>query len=201
MAEATTDRRVRRTRELLLRALEELILERGYESVTVQNILDRADVGRSTFYAHFRDKDDLLISGFERLHEIGIEPADSEASTPAQELAQVSRHMFFHAQEARRLFKAMLGKQSGDFVLRMAQARFSEVYRGVLGKIQPDPSALTVDLDATVQYLASTLLSMLVWWLDTESQYSAEQMYEMFRTLTFPGLAAALGLEPEELAG
>ncbi|KAF0845629.1 TetR/AcrR family transcriptional regulator [Nocardia caishijiensis] len=56
-----TDRRVRRTRDALHRALIELMIERGYERVTVSDIIERADVGRSTFYAHYRDKDDLLL--------------------------------------------------------------------------------------------------------------------------------------------
>src|SRR5215471_19459582 len=62
--EKTPDRRVQRTRRLLHKALMSCILEKKYESITVQEILDRADVGRSTFYTHFRDKDELLVSGF-----------------------------------------------------------------------------------------------------------------------------------------
>src|SRR5689334_24059575 len=61
------DRRVRRTRRLLREALLALVAEKGYDRVTVQDVLDRADVGRATFYAHFRDKDDLLVSGFDEL--------------------------------------------------------------------------------------------------------------------------------------
>ena len=57
---ARPDRRVARSRRALKEALTDLILERGYEAVTVQDVIDRADVGRSTFYAHFLDKDDLL---------------------------------------------------------------------------------------------------------------------------------------------
>src|SRR6202012_5392571 len=63
MAQETMDRRVRRTRDLLHRALLDLIAEKGYPHITVQDILDRADVGRSTFYTHYRDKEDLLRSG------------------------------------------------------------------------------------------------------------------------------------------
>ena len=62
-----TDRRVHRTRRLLHKALMSLILEKKYEFITVQEVLDRADVGRSTFYMHFQDKDDLLFSGFQYL--------------------------------------------------------------------------------------------------------------------------------------
>src|SRR3954469_23951916 len=69
VVETQQDRRVRRTRRLLREALLALVLEKGYEAVTVQDVLDRADVGRATFYAHFRDKDDLLISGADELRE------------------------------------------------------------------------------------------------------------------------------------
>ncbi len=65
MGEDKEDRRVARTRQLLRDALVSLILERGYDEVTVQDVLDRANLGRSTFYAHYRNKDDLLFSGFE----------------------------------------------------------------------------------------------------------------------------------------
>ena len=67
MKEKKEDRRVGRTRRLMHEALMALIVEKGYETVTVQDILDRADVGRSTFYAHYRDKDELLLSSFEHL--------------------------------------------------------------------------------------------------------------------------------------
>ena len=61
------DRRIRRTQKSLHEALISLVLEKNYDSITVQEILDRADVGRSTFYAHFDGKDELLISGTHEL--------------------------------------------------------------------------------------------------------------------------------------
>ena len=65
MTKKPPDRRVQRTRRLLHKALMTEVLDKKYESITVQEILDRADVGRSTFYTHFHDKDELLVSGFE----------------------------------------------------------------------------------------------------------------------------------------
>ena len=65
MATKMEDRRVQRTRALLLSALLDLIVEQGYEEITVQDIVDRANVGRSTFYAHFLDKRELLLTGEE----------------------------------------------------------------------------------------------------------------------------------------
>src|SRR5262245_23633686 len=64
MRNTKADRRSRRTRQLVHTALIELMLERRYDEITVQDIIDRANVGRSTFYAHYLDKEDLLVSGF-----------------------------------------------------------------------------------------------------------------------------------------
>src|SRR5690349_22765699 len=62
-------RQVQRTRQHLEEACIALILEKGYEAVTIQDILDRANVGRSTFYVHYRDKEDLLMSRFQALQQ------------------------------------------------------------------------------------------------------------------------------------
>ncbi len=70
MKTGQTDRRVQRTQALLQDALLALIEEKGYAAITVQDILDRANLGRSTFYMHYRDKDDLLVSGFEQLKDL-----------------------------------------------------------------------------------------------------------------------------------
>lgn len=64
-----SDRRVRRTRKLLHSAFLELVIEKGYDKITIQDILDRADVGRSTFYVHFRDKEALLTASFDNMRD------------------------------------------------------------------------------------------------------------------------------------
>src|SRR5262245_65473884 len=69
VAGAREDRRVRRTRRLLGEGLLELVAEKGYDRVTVQDVIGRADLSRATFYAHFRDKDALLGSGLDDLEE------------------------------------------------------------------------------------------------------------------------------------
>src|SRR5262245_65774233 len=85
MSSTATDRRVRRTRELLRVALLELIQEQGYDRITVQDILDRADIGRSTFYAYYRDKDDLLRAGFKDIRAaLAAERAAAEVGAGGQ---------------------------------------------------------------------------------------------------------------------
>lgn len=99
----------------LHKALMSLILERKYESITVQEILDRADVGRSTFYMHFQDKDELLFSGFHYLEEFLESAQGVSTSVPGKSYERIigfSLPMFEHAQEYRRVNRALLGSNA-----------------------------------------------------------------------------------------
>jgi AcrR family transcriptional regulator len=103
------DPRIQRTQQLLRAALMSLIQEKGYESLSVQNIIDRARVGRATFYAHFDSKDDLLASGIQELRE-SLREGQRRAlasATADERLLAFSRELFVHADEHRTVFRAM----------------------------------------------------------------------------------------------
>src|SRR5260370_13562381 len=82
MAKKPIDRRVARTRAMLQKAHISLILEKGYEAVTVEDICDAANVGRSTFYAHYTGKDDLRRSGLENLRRLLVDRQKHALATP-----------------------------------------------------------------------------------------------------------------------
>lgn len=180
---ALPDRRIQRTRQLLLGSLIELISEKGYEAITVQDIIDRANVGRSTFYSHFQDKEHLLLSGSEKMAELFDDfraPASSEDKNWSFSLA-----LFRHVEEQRKAFKALLGKHVRNVMVDRIQgnltvtigAHFQTIFQKVK---QPVPR------DVFVQYLVSSFLGLLIWWLDNDISYSAEQMNEFYRKLTEP---------------
>src|SRR4026209_3057140 len=104
------DRRVAKTRKALKEALTDLILEKGYESVTVQDVIDRADVGRSTFYTHFLDKDDLLMA---ILADLEMPAPDSASWTPDDPAFGWTLELFRHFGSGKRLVKAVASSQSG----------------------------------------------------------------------------------------
>ncbi|MFC9893341.1 TetR/AcrR family transcriptional regulator [Nocardia sp. NPDC127579] len=188
----TADRRVRRTRQQLHQALVELMIERGYDRITVRDILERADVGRSTFYAHFRDKDDLLVvSSTEFLRSAldapepgaapqGWSPPDSEPLAPMYTL-------FSLAAEYSDVYRAWLGRKSSGEMLR--------AYQAVLGKILTERLADRLDLDedelaATVTFLSWGVVGLLGGIAQADPPTHPRVAYRRLNQLAGPGLRA-----------
>lgn len=189
------DRRVRRTRGLLQDALRTLIAEKGYDKVTVQDILDRADVGRATFYAHFRDKDDLMLSRFEetrgslREHLAGFLRA---SGGPTLDLA---RALFEHAEEHRSEYRTLVGSRSGSAILALVHRDLTKVVREHFAEaVAGHRLAPAVPVDVVANYVVSGFVALLTQWLDNPRARTAEQMAQMFQRMTLPAVAAALGM-------
>jgi len=178
------DRRVRRTHRELRDALVALILERGWDEVTVQDVCARADIGRSTFYVHFADKEELLLSGFDELH----------ASLDALRAGGKGRFAFVealldHAQDNLRLFRAVVGKKSGQHILR----RFRDV---VVRLVEADLENLKVNeaqRAVVALYVGGGFLELMTAWLDRPSSSDPETLASTFRRLT-NGVFSAVGI-------
>ncbi len=195
------DRRVLRTRRLLRDALVTLILEKRYDKITVQDIIDRADVGRSTFYAHFQDKEDLLISGFTDVtDELGQHIEDAHHTQEGEKHVAHSLVFFQHAQKNHRLYKAMLDGGGGDLLLALGQEHIQLNVQTHLNELFPDGREPIVPIPVISSYLAGALLSVLVWWLNEGRPYSPEQVNKMFQTLTMSGVTAVFDDSPNELS-
>ena len=117
MANLKNDRRSQRTQRMLHEALMSLMQEKRYDDITVQDILDRADIGRSTFYAHYRDKEDLMTSGLMHLMEIFSQMV-AEPSTQGQQRLLPTRELFEHVQENQNLFRGMVRGRGSGIVFR-----------------------------------------------------------------------------------
>jgi AcrR family transcriptional regulator len=191
MDSAPTDRRVRRTRELLRRALLSLIQEKGYDRVTVQDILEQADVGRSTFYAHYRDKDDLLRAGFEDIRAALAaerDAAETQAASRA-EFLQPMLAVFRHVGAHRHFWGALSRKGGADLVTRILRESVSDLVREHLRSRFPDATATRTQLEAAIQFVAGACMGLVIWWLEDDAvPYSAEEIHSIFRRLTTQGV-------------
>jgi AcrR family transcriptional regulator len=192
MSQPGTDRRVRRTRELLHRALLDLIAEKGYPQITVQDILDRADVGRSTFYAHYRDKDDLLRSGmadFNAAAAAGIERGGGSLTGPLAPLLVMFRHVEGH----RHMWQPLARHGGLDLGLRIMRESAADLLRSHLPAEFPGwrggPGDAT-RLEAAVQFTTGALVGLITWWVSGDIGYTADEAHAIFCRLTVPGLRA-----------
>jgi AcrR family transcriptional regulator len=191
---AGKDRRIERTQQLLRGALFSLIEEKGFEALSVQQIIDRANVGRATFYAHFDNKDALLLSGFDDLLELlRKRQRQALASSRRQDenLLAFSHDVFAHAEAHRAFFRVMAGKRSGAAVKQQLHHVLVMVIREELKtSVAVTRSAAS---DALVQFLAGALFGVLTWWLEARSRMSVEEIDGLFRQLAIPALKAARG--------
>jgi AcrR family transcriptional regulator len=194
------DRRVRRTRRLLREALLALIAEGSYDRVSVQDILDRADLARATFYAHFQDKDDLLLSGWRELEETLREAMAAHVASAQEDTAAnigTARALFEHVAEHRVLYRGLVGSRAGPLVLKRVRERFTALIREHLQDMIANRHCVpSVPVEATAEFVVGALLGILTWWLENDAPYSAQEIAEMVIHLTAPALEAGLGLRP-----
>lgn len=196
------DRRARRSRRLLKEALFALILEKGYDAVKVEDITERADLGRTTFYLHYRDKEELLLESIDGIAEdllARLRPPQWHAGESGASgfVLDAILIIFRHAHENAQLYQIILrgegaGRVSGrlhSIISGRATALIHE--RIAVGGLPVDPQ---VPLDVYANYFAGALLALVTWWLEAGMPYPPEEMAGMFNTLFFAGGRAALGV-------
>lgn len=192
------DRRVRRTRRHLRDALIQLILEQGYDSITIQELTDTADLSRATFYLHYKDKDELLAISLEEMFDellgsvkelmLRGKPEIEDSNTP-------SLPVFQHVAEYADLYRSLLGDQGVSSVINRTLtyiARIAEEqYRILIGDGNEDD--LLIPIEVASRHLAGALFAMVSWWLENDMPHTPEEMAQMFHRLTVPSILSAIG--------
>jgi AcrR family transcriptional regulator len=191
MNSKSADRRINRTRKLLQEALVSLILEKGYEKVTVQNVIDYANVGRSTFYAHFQDMDDLLLSQFDGLRKQFDQHIKSRP-VPATNPWELTLLMFQHAHDQRLLYKALIGERGGNVMLAHINEYFSRLIQEHLRLQLSVRNNEEIPSELLAYYIVNSFIALLTRWLDNDLPYSAERMNDIFRELMEHGVESVL---------
>ena len=157
------DRRIQKSKKYLSDAFIALILEKGYEAVTVQEIIDRANVGRSTFYAHFESKEQLLFSLLGTMNEKSKDGIDFEM-------------LFNHCADNFQIAKAMLGTKGGDLIIGHIRDVMSLKIAKDLKRDSSKSKSEQLKIYFTSEALSAALVSYLTNWLDEDMPYSSEEM-------------------------
>ena len=204
------DRRVRRTRRALRKALSDLMEEKGYDQVTIEELTERADIGRTTFYLHYSAKQDLLLEQFgEMIDQLVAQLSQTPLSAWGQEgeIRSVDDHpnrpicmIFQHAADNKDLYQIVLRGEGVDQASERLQVIMTNAVNTFLShKLgqEDEQIDLKIPIDLFGNYFAGAMLGVIKWWLEADMPYSSEQMEEIFFQLFLPGAIQTLGTELE----
>lgn len=191
MATHKDDRRSKRTERILVEALVSLMQEKYYEAITVQDIIDRADVGRSTFYAHFTDKGDLMTGVLVHMMDV-LGSMERQQPKPGSLQLLPVRDLFEHVQENRHLFKGIERGHALELFSEKAQEYWSQQVASRLQAHMVEGQQPAVPIPVMAHYVSGILLMMLRWWLENKMPYTPEEMDEILQKLVMPGIQNSL---------
>ena len=180
------DRRQKKTREAIFRAFTSLLAKKNYHQITVQDILDTADVGRTTFYAHFETKEyllrDLCAELFGHIMDTTMGQASCDCSSPDD---TAFLHLVRHLAQNDRGVLDLLSSENDGLFLDYFRGEVCRLVETVYGH------RLTADLprDYLIQHVAATFVQTVRWWLGQECTRSPEEIAACFLAVTEPLLA------------
>lgn len=188
---ATPDPRVARTRQALGTALVELMLQHGFEEISVQQVLDRAQVGRATFYAHFRNKHDLLLSDAERFFEM-LERNFLASAAGSRRVAPVAE-LFAHVADYHHFQRALAQSEMSDAVHELLIGHLARIIQRRMTEVCTERRPGGLPPAAAARVFAAALVEMMRWWLERGAQPDAVEMDRQFHELVWRGLGVPDG--------
>ena len=182
-----TDRRVRKTRTQLHDALASLVHEKPYDDIVVKEILARADVGRSTFYAHYRDKDELLERGIRDMLCIDSAQSSARGTSPCDRLLGFSLPFLEHVEQFRvggeLPLDAIRAAPVHEHLRRVLESALGDALHA--GDAGPPFDTSAVPTNLLVRHVAASFVLTLDWWLEHPT-LSAREVDACFRALVAP---------------
>jgi AcrR family transcriptional regulator len=200
------DRRISRTRRSLQDALFGLILEKGFDSVTIEDITNRADLGRTTFYLHYRDKDDLLMQAVRdqveglvsQLAQFPLEGGTRGGdSSGAEDVTPLVSLAFNHVAQNAVFYRVLLrGEGTYSALQRLRQILTQAILELIQHFTTREKHLLnpTVPMDVFLNSLAGAWIGLMTWWLEEDMPYPPEQMAVMYQRMFMRSTLEVLGL-------
>lgn len=194
------DRRVLRTRKLLREAMMALIMEDGYDAISIQDITDKANLGRATFYLHFKDKDELLAEVMQEFltEFVGQVPQFTQTQWRLEDTKAIIK-LFDFASEHYDLYRILIIGSGGITASRQLQSMIANNIKDCIQKEIDELGAQPViPTDFIANHFAGSLLATIYWWLDQDLPYTVEEMAVMFQKVNQLDRQALMGLTPPE---
>lgn len=197
------DRRVQRTRKLLRESLMALILEEGYDAISIQDITDKANLGRATFYLHFKDKDELLLDVMDQFMAEFLDqvPQFSQTQWRLEDTKAIAK-LFDFAADHYDLYRILIIGSGGITASRQLHQTIAENIKTCIQKEIEDQGAdPVIPADFIANHFAGSLLATIYWWLDSDLPYTVNEMAEMFQKINRLDRDSLMGLNEKAEPG
>ncbi|GIO29767.1 MULTISPECIES: TetR/AcrR family transcriptional regulator [Paenibacillus] len=197
-----TDLRVLRTRQSIRKAFFELIKEKGYDAITIQDIADRAMINRNTFYLHHQNKPDLLDTCMDELlselrKAVVLCPIHMNPFSISR-LEAVMQAILDHISGNISFYYAMLIDENRIYPFR---AKMEHIIRDKLNEgWNPDQgnSPLAISKELLLEYLVSSFMGIVIWWVKNDRPLPAGEVSSQFSSIVTHGHLKAAGIAVEE---
>jgi len=163
--------------------------EKPFDEVTVQQVLDRAGIGRSTFYEHYAGKDDLFLSDVEEFFEMMATTLErrGEKSNRVMPL----REMLAHLLDVQPFFRALMASGKVHDVMELGRGHFA---RGIERRLETLPEGRKIgslERGLMANAFAGGAVALMFWWTREKRNTTPEEVDEIFHRMVWRGLSGA----------
>jgi hypothetical protein len=188
------DLRVIKTKRGLREAFIRLLLVKGYDAISIQDIATEAEAARVTFYRHYKNKEELLLDGLNVVSEELVERMKQVSSKEIQKEYIPLMVFYEHIQEKEELYQILFSSQGAQFLVKRLKALIAQRTKIQIEENIPEEQLL-VPIEIIANHIGSAMIGLVVWWLENDKPYSPEYMAQLSYWLSFAGNARALGLD------
>ncbi|MGM0138877.1 hypothetical protein IGI65_001327 [Enterococcus sp. DIV0755b] len=198
-----TDLRVKRTNKMIIDAFIHLVEKSGFEQVTVQDIADEAMINRATFYAHYKDKQDLYETIFDyalTAFTSVLNPAELVKGNliKVKHIELVMTKIYSNIQENRKFYLTIMDGSANEILRKKIADILNEQYADIFNRLKITENDIEVPMDFIIEYMTSIFVGTLHWWLTTDSQMTPEHLAKLVIKLVGNGHLTVLGIEIEK---
>ncbi|MCB2214013.1 TetR/AcrR family transcriptional regulator [bacterium] len=188
------DLRVIKTKRGLREAFIRLLLEKGYDAISIQDIATEAEAARVTFYRHYRNKEELLLDCLEVVYEELLERVKQVTAQGVQQEYLPLMVFYEHVQEKEDLYQILFSSQGAQFLItRLTELMAKRTKEQIENRVNAEQ--LLVPIEIIANHIGNALIGLVVWWLENEKPYPPEYMAQLSYWLSFAGNARALGFD------
>jgi AcrR family transcriptional regulator len=189
-----SDLRVIKTKRGLREAFIHLLLEKGYDAISIQDIATKAEAARITFYRHYKNKEELLLDCLNVVYEELVERVKQVSSEEIQQEHLPLMVFYEHVQEKEKLYQILFSSQGAQFLVKRLKELIAQRTRIRIEENIPKEQLL-VPIEIIANHIGSALIGLVVWWLENDKPYPPEYMARLSYWLSFAGNARALGFD------